>query len=90
MNIYISYNYSLIKNLSPKIVYFSTISKVTLKIKSRITRENRLSILVYRTLLFIYLFFSPPFFSILASSPFILLFPRYGIEDKGVLKVIAD
>lgn len=44
--------------------------------------------------LFIYfhLFIFPPLSSRSSSPPpfFILLFPRYGIEDKSVLKVIAD
>ena len=74
------------KNLSPKIVYAFFYN---LKIISRITRENRLSFLVYQTFLFIYLFI---YISSISSRLlfFIFLFPHYGIEDKSVLKVIAD
>ena len=70
-------------------MHFSRISKCYLKIISRITRENRLSFLVYQTFLFIYLFI---YISSISSHLlfFIFLFPHYGIEDKSVLKVIAD
>lgn len=43
-----------------------------MKWKSRITRENRLSLLVYRTFLFIYLFIFSPLSSPSSSPPFFL------------------
>lgn len=59
----------MIKNLLPKRVYtFFYNFENDLKIISRITRENRLSILSYRTFLFIYLFI----FIYLFFRPFLL------------------